>query len=122
MVDRRSTIRFLKNRERGRRERLDAAYSRACTDFGRIVAFIIENYKPNCVWQWGSLLDRRRFSEISDIDIALEGMERTIDIFDIHRRAEEMTDFALDIVDVARIEPEYKALILEKGKKVYERT
>jgi hypothetical protein len=36
---------------------------------------IARNHPRVRVWQWGSLLDRSRFSEISDIDIAIEGFE-----------------------------------------------
>ena len=39
------------------------------------MARIVERFAPSRVWQWGSLLDRYSFSEISDIDIAIEGLD-----------------------------------------------
>jgi len=35
---------------------------------------IVREYKPLRIYQWGSLLEDRHFSEISDIDIAVEGI------------------------------------------------
>ena len=43
-------------------------------------------------------------------------------IFDICRRAEEMTDFAVDIVELEKIKPEYALLVRRKGKRIYERS
>ena len=121
MVDHESTLRFLKERERARQERLDAAFHRARNDFDRISLFIIRDYKPQVVWQWGSLLDRRKFSEISDIDIAVEGLDNPSTIFDICRNAEDMTEFSVHIVELEKIEPEYASMIRRKGKRIYER-
>lgn len=122
MIDHESTLRFLKKRELARQERLDTAFQQARSDFERIFAVIIKDFRPQAVWQWGSLLDRKRFSEISDIDIALEGLADPHAIFDICSRAEDMTDFPVDIVELEKIVPEYASLIRKKGKKIYERT
>lgn len=35
--------------------------------------------------------------------------------------AERMTDFALDIVDLENIEPEFAEIIKQKGRIIYER-
>ncbi|MFW5643112.1 MAG: hypothetical protein ACOCYQ_03710 [Alkalispirochaeta sp.] len=35
--------------------------------------------------------------------------------------AEKMTDFPLDIVQLERIEPEFRELLLQKGRIIYER-
>jgi len=43
------------------------------------------------IWQWGSLLDRRRFSEISDIDIAVEGVPDTATFFELYGKAMSLT-------------------------------
>ena len=120
-VDRKATLRFLEQREAERQKRLDEAFDRALADFERIVELIINDFTPSEIWQWGSLLDRRRFSEISDIDIAVEGLGSPQKIFNLLRRAEELTNFELDVVELERIEPEFERLIRQKGKKVYER-
>jgi predicted nucleotidyltransferase len=52
-------------------ERLEIARK----DFDRIVDHIARTYRPKRIWQWGSLIDGHHFSERSDIDIAIEGIE-----------------------------------------------
>ena len=121
MVSHESTLRFLKDRERARQHHLDAAFERAIRDFGCISKFIINDYNPQAIWQWGSLLDRNRFSEISDIDIAIEGLEDPQAIFDIYNRAGAMTEFPVDVIELEKIEQEYASLIRRKGERIYER-
>jgi len=58
-------------RERSRAEARHERLEKACEKLEKIVAHIIQKYEPMRVYQWGSLLDERRFTKISDIDIAL---------------------------------------------------
>ena len=73
-VDMEKVREFLKRKSEKRRLLLDEQYERANRDFDRIVARVIDELNPLRIYQWGSLLDRRRISEISDIDIAVEGL------------------------------------------------
>ena len=82
---------------------------------------IIEKYNPAALWQWGSLLDQKHFSEISDIDIALEGVVDPAVFFKILKDAEGMTSFSLDIIQMETVEPIFAAKIKQNGKVIYER-
>ena len=84
-----------------------------------VVKYIISEHRPKRIWQWGSLLDRRKFTEISDLDIAVEGLESAQEVFEIAARAEDLTDLPLDIIEMEKIAPEYRQLIEKKGRLVY---
>ena len=111
----------LEGRERKRAETRRLRWVKACDDFDRIVAHIIQKYKPLRIYQWGSLLNAKRFTEMSDIDIALEGLAGPLDGLHALADAEEMTDIAVDIVELERIHPLHAKTIREEGKLIYER-
>ena len=113
---------FLEKKERDREQSLDERFNQASNDFQNIIKFIIEKYNPNRIYQWGSLLDRENFTEISDIDIALEGITSAEQIFEIYGAIMNMTDFSIDLIQIEKIEPEFAELIKAKGKIVYERS
>ena len=113
---------FLEKKERDREQSLDERFNQASNDFQNIIKFIIEKYNPNRIYQWGSLLDRENFTEISDIDIALEGITSAEQIFEIYGVIMNMTDFSIDLIQIEKIEPEFAELIKAKGKIVYERS
>lgn len=118
MKDHSKTLDFLRRRERVRQERLDARFRDASRDFDRIVSYIVAKHRPKRIWQWGSLLERRKFSDVSDLDIAIEGLGSAAELFEIVARAEELTDFPLDIVEMEKIAPEFRDLIKRKGRLV----
>ena len=118
-VDRADTVAFLKRREASRQRELDARFDTAWADFDRIVEMIVQQFAPLRVWQWGSLLDRRRFSARSDVDIAVEGLGRAERLFELYARAEPLTAFSLHVVELERIEPEYARLIRRSGRLVH---
>jgi len=113
---------FLLEKEQKRNEALEKKYCEATNDFDRIVDHIIKHYKPAKIYQWGSLLNKNNFSEISDIDIAIEGIVSVEELFKIYGDIMDMSDFPIDIVQMEKIEPEFAELIREKGKVIYERT
>ena len=112
---------FLEKKERDRVQLLDERYNQARRDFQKIIDFIIERYHPKRIYQWGSLLNRENFTEISDIDIALEGITSAEQMFDIYGAIMNMSDFSIDLIQMEKIEPEFAELIKAKGKIVYER-
>ena len=113
------TVAFLRRREADRQRELDERFRTAWEEFHRIVEMIAAEFAPRRIWQWGSLLHRDRFCERSDIDIALEGLGAAERLFRVYARAEEMSTFPLDIVELERIEPEYAHLIRTKGRLVH---
>jgi predicted nucleotidyltransferase len=112
---------FLRNKELARSRLLDERFVKASSDFNRITGMIIENFKPVRIYQWGSLLDRERFSEISDIDIAVEGLGGPQEYFRLLGEALPLTDFPLDIVEIEKVGDDNARYIREYGRIVYER-
>jgi predicted nucleotidyltransferase len=85
-----------------------------------IVAMIVKDFKPKRIYQWGSLTQKDAFRDYSDIDIAIEGLKASHDIFSIIGKAEKMTAFPLDILELEKIEQLHADSIRKKGKVVYE--
>lgn len=111
---------FLAQKNRRQTEALDELYTRAKQDFDAIIKMIIERYRPQRIYQWGSLLDRTKFREYSDIDIAVEGVNSPELFFRMFGDAERLTNFPLDLLDITKIAPEFAAIIKRKGIVVYE--
>ena len=76
---------------------------------------------PRRVYQWGSLIDGHGFSDISDIDIAVEGLGSAETYFALIGDAMRMTEFPLDLVELEKIEPLHAESIRRHGRLVYER-
>ena len=112
---------FLREKEKRRERDLAARKARAEADFTKIVEHIARAYSPTRIVQWGSLLPGGPFSEISDIDIGLEGVEDPAEFFASLGDAMEMTDFPLDIVEVDKLNEAAAAHIRRTGRVVYER-
>ena len=110
---------FIARKKADKKARNHALWQQACQDAGKIRAMIIAGYSPKAIYQWGSVLDGASFSEISDIDIAVEGVSSTEAFFDLIGKAEGLTDFPVDIVEIERVEPEYARLIKTHGRCVY---
>jgi predicted nucleotidyltransferase len=121
-VDPKDTRRFFEERAHKRAEMLAARFDAAWMDARAIIAMIEKDYAPQRIWQWGSLLNQKQFSEISDIDIAVEGISDTETFFELYGKALALTSFPLDLVDLARIEPAHADSIRGRGRLVYERT
>jgi predicted nucleotidyltransferase len=112
---------FLENKEKVRQEGLDQRFYQAWQDFEKIITSIIQKYNPERIYQWGSLLNREIFSEISDIDIAVEGITSAELFFQLYGDIMNLTDFSIDLIQIEKIEPEFAELIKSKGKIIYER-
>lgn len=112
--------------ERDRRERrrtaLQERLEKAEGDARRIIAHIAEAHRPRRILQWGSLVHTERFSEISDIDIAVEGLpDGESALSAIRDAAESMSRFHLDIVELERVEPGRAELIRRFGRVAWSR-
>ena len=121
-IDIPTAARRLNRRRAAGRTLLRERLLRAQKDARRIIGHIAVTYRPLRIRQWGSLVHTERFSEISDIDIALEGLaqdEKTIAA--IRNDAEGMTEFPVDIVALERVEPGRADLIRRFGRVAWER-
>lgn len=112
---------FQKRKRQRRQSALDTKYQKAQDDFRKIVDLIIEKHKPKRIYQWGSLLNKHRFSEISDIDIAVEGLPNAQSFFNLLSDAENLTDMPLDIIEMESIHEFHREMILKRGVLIYER-
>lgn len=112
---------FQQKKREKRKLLLDQKYQVAQADFQRIVRLIIEKYQPRRIYQWGSLLHKENFSEISDIDIAIEGLNSAEKFFQLLDEAGELTSFPIDIVEVEHIHELQREMIKKTGRLIYEK-
>lgn len=112
---------FLKQKKRNEQVRFSELHKQAKADAHLIVQHIIDTYYPKRIVQWGSVVHPKYFRDYSDIDIAVEGLTDPESYFRLLQEVEDITSFPVDIVQLEKIEPEYKCLILKKGVVVYER-
>ncbi|WP_328987427.1 nucleotidyltransferase family protein [Thiorhodovibrio winogradskyi] len=112
--------RYLHAREEGRRQSRFALWQQARADAERIIDMVIARFNPSRIIQWGSVLEPRHFSAISDIDLAIEGVG-SLEFLTLFRLAEAETKFPLDVVRWENLEPEFQRVILMKGEIRYRR-
>ena len=112
---------FLADREERRRERLDERYAQATRDAQAIVSEIAAQVNPCRIYQWGSLLDRRRFTEISDLDIAVEGLNGPAEFFQVIGIAMSTTVLPVDVVELEKLPADVAERIRARGALVHER-
>jgi predicted nucleotidyltransferase len=111
----------LVRREEERRSRNRQLHAQAVHDSRAIVDMIVQQFNPDRVYQWGSVLRPERFRDYSDIDIAVEGITQPEAYFDLLGKAQAMTTLPVDIVQLEKVEPEFAESIRTEGRVVYER-
>lgn len=112
---------FVRAKSERRRKAIDERFAQASGDFEGIVASIVASVNPRRIYQWGSLLDRRRFSLISDIDIAVEGLRGPQEFFRTLGIAMDGTSLPVDVVEMEKIPSDVAERIRRRGRIVYER-
>jgi predicted nucleotidyltransferase len=118
-IDIKAARKFQQEKLKKHEEELDKKFQQASKDFNAICEMIIRDFHPESIYQWGSLLERNKFSAISDIDIAVCGITDAREYFQLLKKAEELTDFPIDIVQMEKIHPLHKEMILKKGIQIY---
>ncbi|MGA1134441.1 MAG: nucleotidyltransferase family protein [Prochlorotrichaceae cyanobacterium] len=116
--DIRAARRYLQQKQETRQAKRLALWQQACQDAQKIIKMVEEKYQPKQIIQWGSILDPKHFSEISDIDLAIVGLD-SITFLRLLADAEALTTFPLDLVQWEAIHPAFQNIILMKGKIVY---
>ena len=112
---------YLAARGQRRRARIDERYAQATRDARAIVSEIAAQVNPRRIYQWGSLLDRRRFSEISDLDIAVEGLSGPAEFFEVLGIAMNATALPVDVVELEKLPVDVAERIRGRGVLVHER-
>ena len=112
---------FLKAKEERRQARIDALFDRATREAKAIIAQIARELRPRRIYQWGSLLDRARFTEISDIDIAVEGLRGPEEFFRAVGIALDGATVHVDVVEMEKLPANVAQYIRRRGKVVHER-
>ncbi len=74
-----------------------ALWQQAQADAHAIIEMITRHYAPQQIIQWGSVLAPQHFSEVSDIDLAVAGVDSVV-FLHLLGDAEALTDFPLDIL------------------------
>ena len=112
---------FLKAKSDRRQARIDALFERATGEAEAIIAQIARELKPRRIYQWGSLLNRARFTEISDIDIAVEGLRGPEEYFRAVGIALDAATVHVDVVEMEKLPADVAKYIKRRGKVVHER-
>jgi predicted nucleotidyltransferase len=112
---------FIQRKRHEEAEKRTENLAEARKDFESIVAMIISNFKPEKIYQWGSLVKGTTFQDISDIDVAVSGISDAEQFFHLYGLAQKLTRFPLHIVQLETIHPSYANDIIKKGVLIYER-
>jgi len=112
---------FLDGKKERKRRARTALLERAQSDARAIIERIAQSHNPQRIYQWGSLVDTGHFSELSDIDIALEGLRSAEEYFAIIGEAMGMTAFPIDIIELEKVDAETAEGIRRRGRIVHER-
>jgi predicted nucleotidyltransferase len=120
-VDPRDARKFIQGKSRARAAMLGEKLLQARADFEAIKNVLIEGYSPKRVYQWGSLLHSEHFSEISDIDIAVEGLMEPAEVSKALNAIAEMSDFPVHLVRLETLGPEDRRYLTSVARLVYER-
>ncbi|MFW6338476.1 MAG: nucleotidyltransferase family protein [Alkalispirochaetaceae bacterium] len=111
-----------RERERRRREAQEAAQRKLVDKAERaakqVFKHVIAEYEPEEIYLAGSLVDSDRFTEISDIDIAISGLSPE-ELDEISDWAEEKSSYPVDILDLDRAEQLHIDSIRRSGRRVY---
>jgi predicted nucleotidyltransferase len=122
MVDVKKARKNINRRYEAKNRRSIELFNEATKDAVAIRRLIEAKYRPQRIYQWGSLLHPERFDENSDIDLAVEGITDPETFFSLLGDAMKLTSFPLDIVQIEKIEIEFANAIRQSGKVIYERT
>ncbi|WP_017293680.1 nucleotidyltransferase family protein [Geminocystis herdmanii] len=109
---------YLKKKQENLKSKRLALWQQAQQDAEYIIMMIINKYTPKRIIQWGSVLESKHFSEASDIDIAVEGIN-SIEFMRLLKEAEDMTNFSLDLIRWENVDGSFQKILLRKGKIVY---
>lgn len=119
MFDYASASQSLKHKQDQAQAQRFSLWQKAKADSVTIIEMIIEKYSPEQIIQWGSILKPKHFSEVSDIDLAISGVDSIV-FMNLLADAESLTQFSLDLVRWEELCDPFQRIISMKGIVVYE--
>ena len=102
-------------KEKEERFKLFAKLRNNITD---IIDVIIE-FNVEKIVLFGSITNKEKFTEHSDIDIGVIGLNKE-DFFKLYSMLTNRIDWSIDLIDLDD-DPKFKAIIMEKGEVIYDR-
>jgi predicted nucleotidyltransferase len=111
---------FLDGKKKRKLRTRAALLEQAQNDARAIIEKIARAHDPRRIYQWGSLVETRHFTELSDIDIALEGLRSVEEYFAVLGEVMGMTAFPLDIIELEKVDAETADGIRRRGRIVHE--
>lgn len=117
-----TTIRdFVRRRTRERDIARARLLERARADGKAIVRRIVARLDPSRVYLWGSSSRGDCFTELSDIDIVVEGVKEPCQLYEMQAALQQSTAFDLDLVNIENLPPALAEHIRKRGKVMHER-
>lgn len=96
-------------------EQLAKRYKYAIEHTERAACHLKQNYGCKVIL-FGSLLQKDRFMEHSDIDIAISGLKNRGNFWQVYAEVMDiLAPFDFDLVELERIDPEVREYILKEG-------
>jgi predicted nucleotidyltransferase len=97
-----------------------ARFEQAQRELNRAVYHVRTAFACRRIIVWGSMLHPSRFTEMSDLDICVEGIDDIEEWSRLEREVLEMTTLPLHLVRWESLQPLYRRRIMERGEVVYE--
>ena len=108
-----------RRRIRDARERESTRAESARLDLDKIIT-ILKGYRVKRIILFGSLATEHRFGKGSDIDIAVEGLERK-DFIRAYADLIMALNWPIDLKPLEDIDGLFREMIMQRGKIIYER-
>ena len=94
-----------------------ALFTRALDDASKIAGYLRNKHGCGEIYLIGSILDKERFNEKSDIDFVVKGLPKDR-YFYILAEIRDMTDFAIDIVPYEDANELIRDTVEKEGKRL----
>ena len=115
------TKNFLREKADREKQKNFQLWQKAKDEAELIINNIINVIDPREIWQWGSVIQKEKFRDYSDIDIALVGLNDFQELFKAQKIAMNIASFPVDIVEMDKLDEYFQKAIKRRGRKVYER-
>ncbi len=117
-MDKRKILESLRTRLEKEKEERFKLFTRLRKHLPHIVGIITE-FNVETIVLFGSITNRERFTEDSDIDIGIIGVNKE-DFFKVYSRLTDQITWPIDLVDLDD-DPTFKTMVLDKGEIIYDR-